>query len=669
MSTQQGLFDWSSLSVEELEEKLRYHNKKYWIDNAPEISDPEFDRLVEALRAAAPDSPVLDAIGPAGAAGDDEALLPKIHHDPPMLSLGKCYEEDTLTKWFDKFEGDAVVSPKIDGVAVCIKYDAAGNLHIGATRGDGIEGELITDNVRTIVDVPETISEGPLEVRGEAYMPRSIFNAEFSVKYKSPRNLTAGALKQKEAAKAAAYKIHFFCYDVVGKEFDSELEKLEFAKAQGFTPVPTDLVEHGKLQDTYDAMAAERADWDYETDGIVYKVNDTETQESMGRNSHHPRFALAYKFQGDSGKSILREIEWSVSRTGSINPVGIVDPIFLSGATVTRVSLHNLAIMEGLGGDAGLMLGSEVMMMRRGGVIPNMEAVLVPGDEPVEIPDECPICGAATYRDGDFLFADHTDSCAAMRVRRLAHYTKVMEIKGFGEKILEQVYDEGLVYDLVDFYKLEASQLLELDRMGEKLANKLVEQIELRSTVPVAVFLRALGIHELGKHVTKILAETYDSMDEIFSMTKEDLAGIHTIGDVIAERVTAGLEERREEIEGLLEHVTVEFPDKTAPPAETTGALVDKKFLFTGTLEAMTRKDAQAKVVELGGQTPSSVSKNLDYLVIGDTDYERYEGGWRSSKLKKAEKYNGDGANIEIINESKFLELVSDSDTEDSTDS
>ena len=659
-STQYSLLpDVTEMSVEELEEAVRYHNAKYWIDNDPEISDPDFDKLVEALRAAAPDSPVLDAIGPAGAEGEDADALPKIHHNPPMLSLDKCYDEDTLLKWFDKFEGECVVSPKIDGVAVCIKYDENGDLVLGATRGDGTEGELITDNVREIVDVPNKVSQGPLEVRGEAYIPRSIFNDKFAADYKSPRNLTAGGLKRKDGKETANYFVHFFAYDVVGADFSSELDKLEFTRSEGFTPVPTELVEHADLQTTYDRMAAERADWDYETDGIVYKVNDTATQDTMGRTSHHPRFALAYKFQGESGKSILREVEWSVSRTGAINPVAIVDPVNLSGATVTRASLHNLAIMEGLNADGPLTIGSTVMMMRRGGVIPNVEAILEEGTDPVEIPDECPICGAATYRDGDFLFADHTTDCGVFIVRKLEHYTKVMEIKGFGQKVLEQLVDREIVLELEDFYKLEASDLLPLDRMGQKLADKLIDQIEQRKEVPVEVFLRAFGIDELGKHVSKILGQEFESMDDIFDITEEELADIHTIGEVIAKRVVEGLADRKEEIEALLEYVTPIFPepvDESEIP--TDRALSGKRVLFTGTLESMKRSEAQKKVVALGGEAPGSVSKNLDYLVIGDEDYERYEGGWRSSKLKKAEGYNNDGGAIEIINETRFLELL-----------
>lgn len=651
--------DWDSMSVEQLETAVKYHNAKYWVDNATEISDPEFDRLVEKLREKAPDSEVLDAIGPAGAGVETASDLPKIHHDPPMLSLDKCYDEDTLVKWFGKFEGDALVSPKIDGVAVCIKYDEEGKLMLAATRGDGTSGELITDNVKSIVDVPHTISEGPLEFRGEAYMPREVFNRKFAADHMSPRNLAAGALKRKDGSKTADYEIYFYCYDVVGKEFDSEVEKFAFAKSEGFTPVPGELVEHSTLQSTYDRYAAERPTWNYETDGVVYKVNTTALQEAMGRTSHHPRFAIAYKFQGDSGQSTLLGIEWSVSRTGSINPVGLVEPVELSGAMVARVSLHNLAIMEGLGGEDGLYLNSTVLMMRRGGVIPNLEKVLEQGDELVEIPAECPMCGGETYRKGDFLFAHHNEDCSTMKVRQMAHYTKIMEMKGFGQKILEQLYDEGLVLELADFYRITAKDLEGLDRMGEKSAQNLIEQVQQRSKVPVTLFLRAFGIHELGKHVSKILAQTYDSMDEIFAMTSEDLAAIHTIGEVIAKSVVDGLAERKEEIEKILTFVEVIFPDKTASATPTAATLFSgKKVLFTGTLVAMTRKDAQKQVESYGGEAPGSISKDLSYLVIGDADLERFKTGWRSSKLKKAEKYNDDGGAIAIIGETEFAELL-----------
>lgn len=648
--------NWSEMTTEQLEEAVTYHNKRYWLDNSPEISDPEYDRLIEALKTKKPDSEVLMAIGPAGA-GEEIEIGAKIEHDPPMLSLDKCYDEATLLKWFDKFEGDVVVTPKVDGVALCIRYDAEGKLSVGATRGTGTVGEVITGNVKNVKHVPHQIDAQNVEVRGEAYMPWSVFNKNFQDEYMSPRNLTAGALKRKEGAKTKGYGIHFFAYDILGIDFESELDKQTFLREQGFEPVPSHFVTHDKLQSTYDQFVAERKTLDYDTDGVVYKVNAISEQNRMGSNSHHPRYAIAYKYQGDSGQSILRDIEWSVSRTGAINPVGIVDPVELSGAMVTRVSLHNLAILEGL----DLSIGATVLMMRRGGVIPNLESVIKAGDGEIVIPAQCPDCGGPTERRGDFLFAEHTDQCASMRVRQLSHFVKAFEMKGFGQKILEQLYDNQIVVNFEDFFTMDKDDLLELDRMGERSAQKLIDNATAAQTVNVDVFLRAFGIHELGKHVSKILAQHCNTMDEIFALSANDLANIHTIGEIIAKHVTEGLAAQREVMERVLVHVNPIFPEpEPEAPTEASAEvpLVGKKFLFTGTLESMKRKDAQAQVEALGGKCPSSVSNTLDYLVIGDKDMVRFEEGWRSSKLKKAEKYINEGASLQIINESAFLELI-----------
>jgi DNA ligase (NAD+) len=316
-----------------------------------------------------------------------------------------------------------------------------------------------------------------------------------------------------------------------------------------------------------------------------------------------------------------------------------VDPVVLSGASVTRVSLHNLSIMETLGGEEGLTLGSEVLMVRRGGVIPHVERVLKRGEEPVVIPTHCPFCGAATERRGDFLYADHAPTCQTMRVRQLEHYTKTIELKGMGTKILEQLFEAEL---------------------GTKLAEKLIDQIDASRQLPAETFLCALGIDELGKHVSKILATRYQSIDEIFALTEEELASIHTIGTSIAQKVTQGLSARKEEIEALLTHITLSFGGQAGAGAGASGsgALAGKKVLFTGTLNAMPRNDAIKLVEAQGGTCPSSVSKDLDLLVIGDEDLEKYEGGWRSSKLKKAEQLIGQGAALRIIGETEFLKIA-----------
>jgi DNA ligase (NAD+) len=656
--------DWASMTVAELEDAVKRHNRLYWVDNDPQITDPEFDRLVEALRTKKPDSPVLAAIGPVGAGVDLSEHLQgeqQVPHDPPMLSLDKCYDEETLLKWFEKFEGTAVASPKIDGVAVSLRYDADGRLFVAATRGTGRVGELITGNVMRIENVPRTIDTHDIEVRGEAYMPLSVFEERFKEEYSSPRNLTAGALKLKNPQETAGYGVRFFAYDVLGVAFDTEADKMTWLEELGFDTVDWREVDKPKLQHTFDEIDASRRARDYEMDGVVYRANSCEEQRRMGHTAHHPRYSIAYKFQGDSGESVLREVHWNVSRTGAINPVGIVDPVELSGAVVTRVSLHNLAIMEAVAGEEGLTLNSRVLMMRRGGVIPHMEKVLERGDELVEIPSECPGCGAETYRDNDVLCADHSADCRNARLRQLEHFASAMEIKGIGPKLLEQLHDAELVTDPSDFFTLSLEELTSLERVGEKLARKLLDRIKERRTVRVDVFLRALGIDELGRHVAELLAEEFGSLDEILNVDAEALVEIPTIGEIIAEKVTEGFEKHAAVIASLREHLDIVFPEPAPDPAEIDSPVAGKSFLFTGALESMSRKDAQGRVRDLGGDTPSSVTKTLDFLVMGDADIERFEGGWRSSKLKKAEKYNNDGSSIAIIGESAFLELL-DSD-------
>lgn len=649
---------WSELSVTELEEALLYHNRRYWIDNAPEITDPEFDRLVEALRDKAPESPALEKIGPAGTDVDQlDDGTEKMAHDPPMLSLDKCYDEETLLKWFDKFEGEAVATPKVDGVAACLRYGSDGTLQIAATRGTGTLGEVMTAQATNIVNLPRKIDASSIEVRGEAVMPVAVFQEKFKHEYASPRNLTAGALKLKDASQTANYEIHFFAFDLLGEELTSEMEKIERLAALGFAVPEVTLLSRQELQAKYDDIASRRVELGYETDGVVYKANQIGEQKRLGSTSHHPRFAIAYKFQGDSGESVLREVQWSVSRTGAINPVGIVEPVSLSGATVTRVSLHNLAIMEHLGGERGLTIGAKVLMMRRGGVIPNLEQVLEHGETPVEIPTHCPSCGAPTRRENDVLMATHTDDCRTTRIKELEHFVSQMEIKGFGPKFLEQLFDAELVMNPTDFYTLAEEELTALDRVGERLAARQLNRIKSAREISADRFLRALGIDELGKHVSRILTTEYSSLREIRALKREELAGIHTIGEIIADKVVTGLQEKSNLIDELLEHIDLVFPE-VIDPEEIDHPLSGKKVLFTGTMESMPRKEAQKAVMARGGTCPSAVVRDLDYLVIGDADMEKFDEGWRTSKLKKAESYNGDGSSIEIIKESSFLALL-----------
>ncbi|MBI2067330.1 MAG: NAD-dependent DNA ligase LigA [Deltaproteobacteria bacterium] len=612
-------------SVEELEEKIRHHNRLYFEKNAPVISDPDFDSLVRKLKKIRPGSPVLSEI-PADFSVQEKEFK-KVTHLSPMLSLDKGYSEQEVLEWAGKFDGDLIASPKIDGCATELRYNEKGELFLAATRGDGMVGEEITPNARMILDIPQKISpfRGGLEIRGEIYMRLSVFE-KYKKEFANPRNLAAGAIKQKNPRKTSQYSLSFFGYDVLGTPFETEAEKIRLLKLFRFPTVEMRGVVKTKIQEMFDYFLSKRATLDYETDGVVFKVNRIDEQKRLGFTAHHPRFAIAYKFQGDSGITTLEEVEWSVARSGTITPVGVVRPVELSGAMVSRVSLHNYGLMKAL----GLRRGSKVLMTRRGGVIPKLESVVEAGrGGPFMPPKRCPSCSLATEVRDDFLYCTNPKGCRKTKMEELEHFIKVIECDGFGEKLIVQLYDNGFVKDPSDFFHLKKEDLLELERMGDVLATKLIGNIQARRELPLDLFLRSLGIRELAKHTSKILVREFKTLDCILAVTEEELSAIHTIGPVIAREVVEGLKLRKGLLERLLKYVNVRAP--LAAPKEgvqSAGSLQNKKFLFTGSLLSMERPKAEKLVERLGGEIASGVTKDLDYLVVGD-------GGGAGSKLEK----------------------------------
>ena len=642
------------LTVDELAIAVRYHNWRYFSLSAPEISDYAFDRLTRRLAAAAPDHPALAELTPDAATGE------KIFHDHPMLSLDKCYDEETLLKWAETFEGPAIETPKIDGVAASLRYDERGRLAMAVTRGDGTRGESFIANARFIDAIPKRLSgpplAGPVEVRGEIYMPLSVF-ATMADTFSNPRNTTAGAMKLKEPRATSGYGLSLFVYDVLGPDFETEMDKVAWSEAHGLPPVETRLVTAEELQPGYDAWLARRSAADFEMDGVVYKVDRLSEQARLGATAHHPRYAVAYKFQGDSGTSTLDAVEWSVSRTGTITPVAIITPVELSGAMVSRCSLHNLSVMRQL----DVSIGATVIAMRRGGVIPHIEAVTEPGHTPVAVPDTCPACANPTVTRDDFLACSRPFACPAAIQGTLAHYVKAAEIDGFGPKILAQLFERGMLAQPADLYRITVADLLPLERLGPVLADKLVANVQAARQLPLATFLRALGIDELGAVVARVLAQTLRSLDALMAAGEEELQQIDGVGPSIAASVVAGLAARRELIAALREVVTVEDHVETLTIVGGTGEapLAGRSFVFTGALATMDRKTAQAMVRERGGATPSSVSQGLSYLVVGDKGSPLLGEGTPSSKHKKADKLVAAGAGIEIITEAAFLEMMS----------
>lgn len=637
-----GLPDLQAATVAELEALVRHHNRLYWDEDAPEISDPEFDRLVRALAERAPGSPALEELG-ASRFGEP------VTHEVAMLSLDKCYGDDELTDWLEDFEGRVVVSPKFDGVAASLRYDAGGQLVLAATRGDGVTGDDITRNVREIADVPRRLAvapPGPVEVRGEIFLRLSVF-ARHKDRFSNPRNLAAGAIKQKDPRKSAEIGLSFAAYEAFGLDAPTEHDKIDWLARAGFAPIERRVVEKSEALAVYRDLAARRSSLDYEIDGVVMKADRVDEQRRLGSTAHHPRFAIAYKFQGDTGTSRLREVEWSVSRTGAVTPVAIVDPVALSGVLVSRASLHHPGYVAKL----GLSLGAEVELTRRGGVIPNVERVTKPGTTPIAVPDACPSCGSPLSPLGDFLLCSRTSTCRAAQIGRVAHFLAATEIEGFGERMLGELFDRGLVRAPQELFSLTAEQLLTIPRVGDKLATKLVAEVAGARRIRLDDFLRCLGVDELGRHVAKLLTRELGGLDAILAATPEQLAGIHGIGDVIARAVTEGLRRERGTIDALRAVMTIEEP---AAPSPIAGPLVGQSFVFTGKMVKLKREDAQALVQRLGGATPDGVSKSTTYLVIGD---DRSDGK-QSSKEKAARRLAAAGGGPKIIGEEEFERLV-----------
>lgn len=642
------------MDVDELAAAVRYHNWRYFALADPELSDYAFDRLTRRLAALAPDHEALAELTGGGETGE------RVFHDVPMLSLDKAYDEAAVLKWAASFEGPIVVSPKIDGLAASLRYDADGRLVQAVTRGDGVRGEVFTQNAQYIDAIPKEVAGGPFEVRGEVFMPLPVFRERFEGTFANPRNTAAGAIKQKDPAKTARYGLDFRAYSVVGAaELDTMWAFIAWARALGLPVVESELITREQVEASYQGWLARRGELAYETDGVVYVADRLDEQRRLGATAHHPRWAIAYKFQGESGTSTLRAIEWSVSRTGAITPVAIIEPIVLSGATVTRCSLHNLGILRELGASPG----AKVVAMRRGGVIPHIEAVLEPGPEPAAIPERCPVSGHPTEQVGDVLMCSEPHHCPAAVLGTLEHFVKAIEVDGFGPKVLAKLLEGGLVEAPADFYRLTVGDLEGLERLGRKSAQNLVAGVAAARKLPLPRFLRALGIPTLGNVASERLASTFGSLDAVLAASEEELASVFGLGELTARLIKRGLETHADVIAGLLEHVTVEehalasaAPDKVE--RRDDDPVAGRSFVFTGKLATMDRKTAQKLVKDKGGTTPADVSKTLDYLVIGDDGSPLLGEGAMSSKHKAADKLVADGAALRIITEAEFRALV-----------
>lgn len=625
--------NYMSWGAGDLERAILSADKLYWNAKETGISDSLFDELLVRLEELQPSSLVLQNVGLRSEAWGDP-----VPHDPPMLSLEKCSTLDKLQAWVDKHPDQSFfLSPKVDGVAISLEYGEDGNLLRASTRGSGHTGEDVTIPVRRLDAVPSKVPEGmgPLETRGELYFDMLHFD-EYADTYTHPRNAVAGYLKNR---KSEILPIGFFPY------WSSTWEP-----GLGGMPTPCSVTTRDPVRVVRQWMEDEatlRDRWPFEADGIVIRLSSQGAYLDAGATAHHPRGAVAFKFPDQAQETELVDVEWDVSRTGVITPVAVVKPVVVGGATVTRATLHNLGRFDGL----RLRVGDTVSIKRRGGVIPHLEAVTRQSKgRPVRTPEHCPACGelAGQRCDGDGIFLVCKGSnCSAVNTRRLVHFAQTIGMKGFGPKVVDQLYQDGSLKQLQNFFSPIGAFWEKV--VGDKTAANLIQEASAHRKIPLATFLAALGIPSLGDQTSRILAKKYRTIDKVWHANDMEL--IPGIGEQTALNIKKGFKDMREEVLGLLKHVET-IPEKKVKKGwkGKRGRLHGVVVCFTGSGHR-TKGELASLSVAAGASVVSSVTKKTTLLVeLGD--------GENSSKSLRALELRVQGHTIAIVEEEEFLQMV-----------
>lgn len=656
--------------AEALRQQINYHNYRYHVLDAPEISDGEYDRLLEELRSIESDHPELQSpdsptqrvgAGPA----EQFAVVP---HRVPMLSLANAFSADTLRSWHERISRLAgrevvgfTIEPKIDGLAIMLRYER-GRLSIGATRGDGLNGEDITANLKTVRSVPLVLHAAPpalLEVRGEVYLTRAAFqkiNDERASSgqplFANPRNCAAGSVRQLDSRITARRPLDVFIYalgDVEGWQPRSQWEMLEAFRRWGFKTNP-----HNARAESIDDVIAACAAWEhrreslaYDIDGVVVKVDDLDLQSELGAVGREPRWAIAFKFPPMQATTKLLDIGINVGRTGSLNPFAILEPVQVSGVTVRLATLHNEDDIR----RKDIRIGDTVLVQRAGEVIPQVIGPILskrpPSAEPYALPTACPVCGSPVVRPAGEAMARCTGgfaTCVAQRYELLKHFVGrgAMDIETIGEKLAWALIDAKLVYDPGDLYMLSKEQLLELERMGDKSVQNVLDNIQSSKTRPLSRVLFGLGIRYVGEQTAELLARAFGSTERLRQAGLEEIVDVPGVGPKIGESVHAWFRDPRNL--QLLDKLHMHGVGGAAETAGAEGPLAGLTIVVTGRLEHHTRTQIEQRIKDLGGTVGDSVSKKTSYLVAGE------EAG---SKLAKAQKLG-----TPVLDEAGFLALI-----------
>ncbi|WJW76531.1 NAD-dependent DNA ligase LigA [Thiohalobacter sp. IOR34] len=657
--------------IAELREQINHHNYLYYVLDAPEIPDAEYDRLLRELEAleakypelVTPDSPT-QRVG-----AQPLAAFGEVRHEVPMLSLDNAFSDEELEDFdrrvrerlgVDRVEYAA--EPKLDGLAVSLLYEE-GVLIRGATRGDGLVGEDVTQNVRTIRQIPlRLIGRGwprRLEVRGEVYMPHEGFRrlnrqqeAAGLKPFVNPRNAAAGSLRQLDPRVTAERPLAFYCYGVGlvegGRLPERHSEILRVLKGWGQRVYAGIEVVQGfeGCKNYYREMERRRDGLPFDIDGVVFKVDRIDQQEALGFVARAPRWAIARKFPAQEELTVVRDIEVQVGRTGAITPVARLEPVFVGGVTVSSATLHNEDEIR----RKDIRIGDTVIVRRAGDVIPEVVAV-VKERRPKNarrfvMPKKCPVCGSAIVRAEGEAIARCSGGlfCPAQRKESIKHFAsrRAMDIEGLGDKLVEQLVDKGLVHDVADLYSLTVEQLAGLERMGEKSARNLIAALEKSKQTRFERFLYALGIREVGEATARTLAQHFGDLDALMQADVETLEALPDIGPVVAQHIVNFFaEEHNREVIRKLLAAGVRWPK---PKRARHQPLAGQSFVLTGALQSMTRDEAKARLEALGARVSGSVSKKTSYVVVGEAP---------GSKLARARELG-----VSVLDEPQFLDLL-----------
>jgi len=656
--------------VDKLREDIEYHNYRYYILDQPEISDAEYDRLMKELEKLEEQYPELRSPNSptqrVGASPLEEFEI--VRHTIPMLSLANAFDESEardFDKRVKKFLGTSeeieyVAEPKFDGLAVELVYEQ-GQFVVGSTRGDGVNGENITQNLRTIKTIPlqlirkEIAVPERLEVRGEVIMQLKRFK-ELNRKreergeppFANPRNAAAGSVRQLDPKITVERPLEIYLYalgEVRGWTFKTQWEVLKTLPKWGLRTNPhvRKCKNIEEVLDYYREMNEKRETLPYEIDGTVVKVNSFDLQTRLGEIARSPRWALAFKFQPKQETTKIKDIKPQVGRTGALTPVALMEPVRVGGVEVSRATLHNQDEIDRL----DVRIGDTVVIQRAGDVIPEVVQVITSKrtgkEKKFEMPAKCPVCGAEVIKEEVIHRCIGLD-CPAQLKGRIRHFVskRAMDIDGLGVKLIDQLVDKGLVRDVADIYYIKKEQLIELERMADKSAQNIIDAIEKSKTKPLSKFLYALGIRNVGETTAEDLASHFPRLDKFVDLSEEELMEVQGIGPEVAASVHRffGDKKNRESIDRL-KKAGVKVIE---PKVKEKGKLADKTFVFTGALKSFARDEARTLVESMGATTASTVSKKVDFVVAGEDP---------GSKFDKAKKLG-----IKILSEEEFKKMV-----------